>query len=71
VDEAEVHDILTRDIYEKKLRIAMSEKFEGIREGSRIDNYLAGTSQAPPDRTAKKNGVVQDPAVQPTAGVRR
>ncbi|MCC7084631.1 MAG: peptidylprolyl isomerase, partial [Pirellulales bacterium] len=72
VDEAEVREILTRDIYEKKLRIAMSEKFESIREGSRIDNYLAGTSQAPPERTAdKKNGVVQDPAVQPTGGVTR
>lgn len=72
VAEAEVRDILTHDIYEKKLRIAMSEKFEAIREESRIDNYLAGTSQAPPDRTAsKKNGVVQDSAVQPTGGVAR
>jgi parvulin-like peptidyl-prolyl isomerase len=72
VAEGEVREILTRDIYEKKLRIAMSEKFETIREESRIDNYLAGTSQAPPDRTAsKKDGVVQDPSVQPTAGVTR
>jgi parvulin-like peptidyl-prolyl isomerase len=71
VAQAEVRDILARDIYEKKLRIAMSERFEAIREEARIDNYLAGTSQAPSDRTAKKNGVVQDPAVQPTAGVTR
>lgn len=71
VDEAEVHEILSRDIYEKKLRIAMSEKFESIREQARIDNYLAGTSHAPPERTAKKNGMVQDPSVRPTAGVTR
>ena len=72
VDEADVRDILTRDIYEKKLRIAMSEKFDAIREGSRIDNYLAGTSHAPPERTAnKQDGAIQDPAVQPTGGVTR
>jgi parvulin-like peptidyl-prolyl isomerase len=72
VDEAEVREILTRDIYEKKLRIAMSEKFESIRTESRIDNYLAGTSQAPPERTAnRKAGMVQDPAVLPAAGVTR
>ena len=59
INLAEVRDILHRDIYEKKLRLAMSEKFEAIREGSRVDNYLAGTSHAPPE-------VRQDSAVRQT-----
>ena len=66
VDQAEVQDILHRDIYEKKLRMAMSEKFESIREHSRIDNYLARTSQAPPGQAE----IHQDAAVRPTAGRR-
>lgn len=60
---ADVRDILQRDIYEKKLRLAMSEKFESIRERSRIDNYLAGTSHAPPGQAR----VRQDSSVRPTA----
>ena len=66
VDQTEVHDILYRDIYEKKLRLAMSEKFASIREHSRVDNYLAGTSQAPPEQVK----VRQDAAVRPTTGHR-
>ena len=71
VDEADVRDELYRDIYEKKLRIAMSQKFEEINERARVDNYRAGTSHAPPAPRAGELGAVrQDPAVQPTAGVR-
>jgi parvulin-like peptidyl-prolyl isomerase len=66
VDQTEVQDILYRDLYEKKIRIAMSEKFASIREYSRIDNYLAGTSQAPPAQAE----VRQDSAVRPAAGQR-
>jgi parvulin-like peptidyl-prolyl isomerase len=43
----EVQQILHQDIFEKKLRIAMNDKFTQIRERARIDNYLAGTSQSP------------------------
>lgn len=71
VDQTEVRDILQRDIYEKKLRVAMSEKFEQIRERSRIDNYLAGTSTAPADKTPEGQADVrQDAAVRPTSGQR-
>jgi parvulin-like peptidyl-prolyl isomerase len=42
-----VQEILQQDIYEKKLRMAMSERFDQIRSKARIDNYLAGTSQSP------------------------
>lgn len=69
INQEEVREILAKDIYEKKLRMAMSEKFESIRQASRVDNYLAGTSHAP----AGQKGQVQvrrDTAVKPTAGVR-
>jgi len=68
VDEEEVRDLLVRDIYEKKLRIAMSQKFEEIRESSRIDNYLAGVSSGPaaaPTRAGEQSPR-RDVAVQPT-----
>ena len=63
IDMAQVREILRSDIYEKKLRLAMAEKFESIREGSRVDNYLAGTSHSPPGQAQ----VRQDSAVRPTA----
>ena len=69
VDMAQVEDILRQDIYEKKLRLAMNEKFEEIRKNSRVDNYLAGTSQAPPVRDGSAR-VRNDEAVRPTAGQR-
>lgn len=65
----EVRDVLTRDIFEKKIRIAMSEKFDLIRKEARIDNYLAKTSQAPVDKSAATGSRV-DTAVRPTAGER-
>jgi parvulin-like peptidyl-prolyl isomerase len=71
VTQQEVHEILYQDIYEKKLRLAMNEKFEEIRSRARIDNYLAGTSQAPervkdPANTTDASRV--DTAVRPTSG---
>ena len=66
VSLADVRDILYQDIHEKKLRLAMNEKFEQIRSHSRIDNYLAGTSSAP-KRPAE---VRRDTAVRPVAGRR-
>jgi len=42
----DVRDELRKDIHEKKLRIAMAEQFEELRENAQIDNFLVGTSQA-------------------------
>lgn len=70
LDDPEVREILHRDIYEKKLRLAMSQKFEEIRSSARIDNYLAGTSQAPPKEGRGQADVRRDTAVRPTAAVR-
>jgi parvulin-like peptidyl-prolyl isomerase len=70
VDQQEVQQILYQDIYEKKLRMAMNEKFDEIRDHARIDNFLAGTSQAP--ERVKPNTTTQTPrvdtAVQPAGG---
>jgi parvulin-like peptidyl-prolyl isomerase len=72
VDESEVRDLLYRDIYEKKLRMAMSARYEEINARARIDNYLAGTSHSPdgPTPPAGQAGVRQDTAVLPTSGAR-
>jgi parvulin-like peptidyl-prolyl isomerase len=51
----EVRAVLHQDIYEKKLRIAMNDKFTQIHDKARIDNYLAGTSQAP-DKVRPEDG---------------
>ena len=69
LEQNEVQDILHRDIYEKKMRLAMSEKFELIREQARVDNYLSGTSRSP-DKEHGQAEVRQDTAVRPTAGQR-
>ena len=48
-----VRDELQKNIFEKKLEIAMAEEFERLRKESQIDNFLAGTSQA--GRTSASN----------------
>ena len=48
----EVKDEIHKDIYEKKLRLAMAEYFEHLQETASIDNYLAGTSHAPQPKPA-------------------
>jgi parvulin-like peptidyl-prolyl isomerase len=66
----DVRDVLYQDIYEKKLRLAMAKKFDEIRSQARIDNFLAGTSQAP--ERVKPDGEQPSPrldaAVRPAAG---
>lgn len=73
INQQEVQQILHEDIYEKKLRLAMNNKFDEIRSRARIDNYLAGTSQAPDRVKADDNNRTTgtprvDTAVQPAAG---
>jgi parvulin-like peptidyl-prolyl isomerase len=71
VTMAEVQVELQRDILEKKTRLAMSDEFDRLRSGARIDNYLAGTSQAPVKSSdAKQATRVQDDKVRPTAAIR-
>jgi parvulin-like peptidyl-prolyl isomerase len=75
VNMNDVRQILTQDIYEKKLRVAMSQKYDEIRQAARIDNYLAGTTQAPVQaRNAEPRegspAPRRDTAVRPTSGNR-
>jgi parvulin-like peptidyl-prolyl isomerase len=71
VDLETVRDELYRDIHEKKLRMAMGQKFEEINARARVDNYLAGTSHQPPKPAGSaQQPVREDTAVRPTAGAR-
>jgi parvulin-like peptidyl-prolyl isomerase len=64
LNDPQVRTILQRDIFEKKLRMAMGEKFEEINSRARVDNYLAGSTHSP---DKPKAGVVhEDTAVRPT-----
>ena len=68
-----VRKILTQDIFEKKLRMAMAEQYDKIYSSARIDNYLAGTTQAPtPSKAALERASTprRDTAVRPTSGQR-
>lgn len=52
-----VKDQLYRDIYEKKINLAMADRMELLMTSAQIDNFLAGTSQAGRSpRTADRNG---------------
>ncbi len=70
VNPQEVQTILKQDIFEKKLRMAMGEKFDDLRSKARIDNFLAGTSTSP--ERAKpgpgENATHVDEAVHQTSG---
>lgn len=71
----EVREVLSQDLFEKKLRMAMADRFEQMRAGARIDNYLAGTSQEPPSKQASNRRPStrqprRDSAVRPTSGQR-
>jgi SurA-like N-terminal domain/PPIC-type PPIASE domain len=62
----EVKDEIYRDIYQKKLRAAMTERFEAIKEAATIDNYLANTSQSP--RRSKRASTAQLPTFRQLPG---
>jgi foldase protein PrsA len=74
VDQDTVRDLLHRDIFEKKLRMAMGQKFEEINAQARVDNYLVGTSHQPDKPKGSAQQPVQpvraDTAVRPTGGTR-
>ncbi len=47
VDFASVRNDIYDDLHEKKLRLAMADKFEELREAAAVDNFLAGTTHTP------------------------
>jgi hypothetical protein len=44
-DMEDVRDELFKDIHEKKIRMAMNDEFDRLREDAQIDNFLANTTQ--------------------------
>lgn len=65
---ADVADELRKDIHEKKLRLAMAQEFDRIRESAQIDNFLAGTTQAGKRLAARPANPSRPPAANPSAG---
>ena len=61
-----VREELTKAIQEKKLRGSMADSFEQLRRRAQIDNFLAGTTQAParPEATQASH---QEPTAAPRA----
>ncbi len=47
VDFASVRDLLKQDLEEKKIRLAMADHFDALRQNATIDDYLSGTSYSP------------------------
>lgn len=74
IEFAAVRDILMQDILEKKMRVAMGQRYDEIHKHARIDNYLAGTTQAPPEEKPRdrRAGTAprRDTAVQPASAHR-
>jgi parvulin-like peptidyl-prolyl isomerase len=58
----EVRDLIYQDLHEKKLRLAMADKLDHLKESAQIDNYLAGTVQMPNER--KPAAAPADPLLQ-------
>lgn len=64
VDFASVREDIREDLQEKKLRQAMGDYFDALKEAARIDNYLAGTSHAP----KKQDENVRAPSLRQVSG---
>lgn len=71
-DISAVQKELHRDIHEKKLRSEMNREFERLRDSAQIDNFLAGTSQAPKTARGRTGGPSVGsvrPALGPNGGI--
>ncbi len=67
-DFAAVKDELTKDIQEKKLRLAMADKFEHLMQSAQIDNFLANTTQSGKPGSARTATPASYNAPSPSAG---
>ncbi|MDZ4819997.1 MAG: peptidylprolyl isomerase [Planctomycetota bacterium] len=64
----EVAAAIRADIHEKKQRLAMAEKFNSLKDGAQIDNFLAGTTQTPNKRASLNRPATTPPVAGQTAG---
>lgn len=60
---SDVESELKRDLREKKMRVAMAQRFDDLKEGAQIDNFLAKTSQS--GRQPAAAGNVRQPTKSP------
>ena len=63
----EVREEIRKDLFEKKLRLAMGDLFEELKRTAAWDNFLAGTNHAPEKKVAGPQLPSKDPAVRPTS----
>jgi parvulin-like peptidyl-prolyl isomerase len=64
-----VRNDIRDDLFEKKLRLAMSECFENLQEAAAIDNYLNGTSHSPhQERAANESQAPRHPSLRQVPG---
>lgn len=54
VSFAQVRDEIFKDLEEQKSRVAMTQKFDDLKEAAQVDNFLAGTTQM-----GRKTGMVR------------
>ncbi len=69
VDFAEVRDEIYADLHELKLRVAMANCYQQLKENATIDNYLAGTVHSP-NRSARLRTGARSPAPRRTSSRR-
>jgi parvulin-like peptidyl-prolyl isomerase len=63
IDMQEARRHIQSDLQEKKQRIAMGKEFERLKEGSEIDNYLAGTLHHPKGMNPAAGGLPGAPGM--------
>ena len=68
VDFASVRNEIYDDLHEKKLRLAMAERFEDLQEAATIDNYLAGTSHSPKQQATRTSPAANVPSLRQVPG---
>jgi parvulin-like peptidyl-prolyl isomerase len=69
-DFANVRDLIYEDIHEKKLRMAMADRFESLREAATVDNFLTNTSHSPKEKTLNVSPSANIPTLHETSGSR-
>ena len=71
VEMEAVKNELSKDIHEKKLRVAMTEEFDRLRMTAQVDNFLAGTTQAGAAARARAAAGPVAPAAAPAGQSRQ
>jgi parvulin-like peptidyl-prolyl isomerase len=72
VDLQEVQQLIYDDVYEKKVRMAMSDRFEKLKADANIENHLAAVNQLPAAQAAaSRTAAAAATAARPGNGPRR